>query len=233
MQVRKINLEDPINKYLKSLAINSYGRESKAYKVFHLLNMAAGVPHSFRYCYASSGDLTACGRNSASASAFSGVRSRRGSPLSRILLSVSPLSWWRMSQVNRLVISCEAKSFSRREWRVHLPIGMRSQPKIKRLARGYRSDGSPAADFQFEPSGGGGFYSTVNDLLNYGAVHLGESKDSRRVHRSREPSRTPRTAVRLLRQWLGGSRSAQERSDADLELWQQKGRHLRCWFCER
>lgn len=70
VETRKIDLDRPISDYLRSMDIEYKAGDPKGYKVFHLLNMGAGIPHSYRYCYVDSGDLRRCGRDAALVSAL-------------------------------------------------------------------------------------------------------------------------------------------------------------------
>ncbi|MBK9165026.1 MAG: beta-lactamase family protein [Acidobacteria bacterium] len=169
----KIDLRSPIAKYLRSIRLRTFVQPKNDYKVLHLLNMAAGVPHYWRYCYVDSGELDRCAKANLKAASFSAFE-----PGSYHLYS--NLSFGLAAQ---MIADVSGKPFSRfiRE-SIFRPSGMNRTfthrdeiPKAVVIARPYKRDGKPAPDFQFEPAGGGGFYSSVNDLLRYGLIHLGES----------------------------------------------------------
>ena len=173
VQDRKVDLGDPVNKYLRSLRINFHGRNAKAYKVFHLLNMTAGIPHAWRYCYADAGDFKECSDQLTSSSAVSAFRAGQVHLYSNASFGVA-------SHLIEDVSGMPFGGYLRSN--IFAPAGMNSTfthrreiKKIADLAKPYRSDGSLAADLQFEPSGGGGLYSSVNDLLKYGELHLGRT----------------------------------------------------------
>ena len=180
VQDGKIDINKPINTYLRSVSIDHHGRDPNGYKVYHLLNMAAGVPHYWRYCYAESGSLDACADERFAAASFSAfapaethIYSNQSFGLAaRMVADVSgmPFSEYLASQILR-------------------PAGMKSTfthlnhvpRKSLEIAWPYNSDGARAPELQFEPSGGGGFWSSVADLLRYGVLHLPSSNDRKAI----------------------------------------------------
>lgn len=171
VQDGKIDLDQPISKYLRSQKIAVHGRDPNSYKVFHLLNMAAGIPHYWRYCYSGSGDLKACGKELLGQASFSAFAPGE-------VHLYSNLSFGLAAQM--------VEDVSRSPFRDYLnaaifrPAGMRHtfthrseiDSAAFTVAKPYKRDGKPADAFQFEPAGGGGFYSSVDDLLKYAAIHL-------------------------------------------------------------
>jgi len=171
VQDGKIDLEQPLARYLKTVSVDYRGRDPNGYKVFHLINMAAGIPHHWRYCYAGAGDLKKCSDeflNQASFAAFSpgAVHTYSNLPFGLAAQMVADVSGQPFARFVRN--------------KIFEPAGMKStfthiseiSANRSTFAKPYRADGSLAADFQFEPAGGGGFFSTVNDLLKYGSIHL-------------------------------------------------------------
>lgn len=179
VQDGKIDLDQPISRYLRSQRIDYHGRDPKTYKVYHLLNMAAGIPHFWRYCFSVSDNSGACGTellDQASFSAFAPGEVHLYSNLS-------------MDLAARLAADVAKQPFSQfLKARLFRPAGMqltfthrKEIPATASVARPYRRDNTLSPDFQFEPSGGGGFYSTLNDLLRYGSLHLRRSNDRNAV----------------------------------------------------
>ncbi|MBK9152713.1 MAG: beta-lactamase family protein [Chloracidobacterium sp.] len=194
VQDGKIDLDQPIGRYLTSVKIDHRGRDPDSYKVFHLLNMAAGIPHYWRYCYTNSGPLDKCrdellGRATFSAFSAGAVH------------TYSNLSYGLAAQMVADVSGQPLSSYMRTK--IFGPAGMKNTithvsglPAYRAaIARPYRADGRLADQFQFEPAGGGGYFSTVNDLLKYGSMHLetrGKSESvlkyamQKEIHRVRE-----------------------------------------------
>ncbi|HCA58387.1 MAG TPA: hypothetical protein DEP46_10420 [Blastocatellia bacterium] len=169
----RIDPKSPITKYLRSVRLRTFVQPRNDYKVLHLLNMAAGVPHYWRYCYVDSGELDRCAKANLKAASFSAFEPGSYHLYSNLSFGLAAL----------MVADVSGRPFSRfiRET-IFIPGGMNRTfthrdeiPEAVVIARPYKQDGKPAADFQFEPAGGGGFYSSVNDLLRYGLIHLGES----------------------------------------------------------
>ncbi|MFN0140615.1 MAG: serine hydrolase domain-containing protein [Pyrinomonadaceae bacterium] len=180
VQSGKIDLDQPIANYLKSTPINFQGHDPSGYKVFHLLNMTAGIPHHWRYCYTDLGNLTKCGSEFSSQASFSAFRPGE-------VHLYSNLSFGLVQQIVSDVSGQPFTKFMRDN--ILRPAGMKETfthlneiPKTGlTVAKPYKADGKPAERFQFEPAGGGGFHSTVNDLLKYGAIHLRAKNDSNAV----------------------------------------------------
>ena len=175
VETRKIDLDRPISDYLRSMHIEYKVGDPKGYKVFHLLNMGAGIPHSYRYCYVDSGDLRRCGRDAALVSALTAFGPGE-------IHLYSNTSFGLAAEMIGDVVGKPFGQYMRDE--IFRPASMAStfthldeipRPNSK-LAKPYRRDGSLAAELQFEPAGGGGFFSSVNDLLKYADIHLGRSK---------------------------------------------------------
>lgn len=176
-QSGRVDLEKPIGKYLRTRPIDFRGHDPNAYRVFHLLNMTAGLPHYWRYCYTDRDDLKKCGNEFLTKVSFSAFRPGE-------VHLYSNLSFELAAQMVADVTRQPFGKFVRGA--VLVPSGMKRTftyfdeiPKTgATVAKPYKSDGKPAAVLQFEPAGGGGFYSTVNDLLKYGSMHL-RQKDNR------------------------------------------------------
>lgn len=180
VQNGKIDLEQPINKYLRTATINFHGRDPNSYKVFHLLNMAAGVPHFWRYCYRDSGALDRCESELLDQASFSAFGPGEVHLYSNLSFGLAA----------RMVADVARKPFADfMETDIFRPAGMngtfthiREIPETGVIvAKPYKSDGKPAGAFQFEPAGGGGFFSNVNDLLKYGEFHLPRPDTKHRI----------------------------------------------------
>ncbi|MGD9588026.1 MAG: serine hydrolase domain-containing protein [Pyrinomonadaceae bacterium] len=182
VQDGKIDLDQPIGRYLRSVTIDHRGRDPATYKVFHLLNMAAGIPHYWRYCYTSSGPLDKCrdellGRASFSAFSPGAVHTYSNLSLGLAAQMVADVSGEPLSMFMRRKIFGPARMKNTFTHVSEIPANRTA------IAQPYRADGGLADSFQFEPAGGGGYYSTVNDLLRYGSMHLETRGRAERVLR--------------------------------------------------
>lgn len=175
VQDGKVSLDQPIRKYLRSQRIDFHNPFGDDYKVYHILNMAAGIPHFWRYCYLNAGDPKKCGDellSKASFSAFTPGTAHVYSNLSfglagRLVADVSGSTFAEYLSAEVFRPSGMRKTFTHIN---EIPLGDRD------LAVPYKRNGSAADRFQFEPSGGGGFFSTANDLLKFGSIHLEKKK---------------------------------------------------------
>ena len=180
VQSGRIDLEKPIATYLRNTPIDFQGRDRNSYKVFHLLNMTAGIPHYWRYCYIDYGDLNKCGDEFSGQASFSAFRPGE-------VHLYSNLSFGLAAQMVSDVSGQPFRKFLRDN--ILRPAGMKQTfthlneiPKTGlTVAKPYKADGKPADRFQFEPAGGGGFHSTVNDLLKYGSMHLRQENERNAV----------------------------------------------------
>lgn len=173
-ELGKIDLEKPIDRYLKSQKIERHGRAPSSYRVYHYLNMAAGIPHYWRYCYEGPIDLQTCAgelSGDASFSAFASGSLHLYSNFSFGIAAnlVSDVSGGTFSDFARTHILIPA---GMKRTYFHLNDISKTEPNF---AVSYKANGENAGRFQFEPAGGGGYYSTVNDLLKYARIHLGDS----------------------------------------------------------
>lgn len=180
VQDGKIDLEQPIARYLTTVPIDYRGSDPNGYKVCHLINMAAGIPHYWRYCYAGAGDLGNCRSEllgQVSFSAFAPGAVHLYSNLSfglaaQMVSDVSGRPFGTFLREKILKPTRMNRTFSHVD---EIPISGLM------IAKPYKADGKPADPLQFEPAGGGGFHSTVNDLLKYGSIHLRQKNDRNAV----------------------------------------------------
>lgn len=192
----KLDLGKPINTYLTKPTIDYHGRDPDSYKVFHLLNMAAGIPHYWRYCYANDTHFGACGNDflsQASFSAFEPGETHLYSNLSFGLAALMVEDVTKMSFADFLRAEILAPAGMKRTFAHYKDIPTKSVV----LAKPYRSDGSRAPEFQFEPFGGGGLFSTVNDLLRYGSMHIPGENGRRAVLTSKTLAENHRVRAEL------------------------------------
>lgn len=180
VQNGKLDLDHPINKYLRTATINFHGRDPDRYKVFHLLNMAAGLPHYWRYCYRDAGNLGRCESELLDRASFSAFGPGEVHLYSNLSFGLAA----------RMVADVARKPFADfMQTEIFGPAGMNGTLTHIReipengliVARPYKTDGNPASPFQFEPAGGGGFFSNVNDLLKYGKIHLPKRDTERQI----------------------------------------------------
>ena len=184
VQDGKIDLDRPVDNYLRTRLIGVHGGNANDLKVFHLLNMAAGIPHFWRYCYVSSGNLSQCGDELLDQASFSAFKPGEVHLYSNLSFAIA-------AQMVEDVSRVRFRDYLRTA--ILKPAGMRHtfthlnelRDASLTVARPYKRDGTPADAFQFEPAGGGGFYSSVDDLLKYAAIHLPHRNDRRAILNNR------------------------------------------------
>jgi CubicO group peptidase (beta-lactamase class C family) len=200
VQTGKIDVEQPVTKYLKSRPIDFHGKNPTAYKIFHFLNMTAGIPHYWRYCYLNDGDVKKCSTElleQASFSAFAPGQTHLYSNLSFGIVSqlVSDVSGKPFADYVHSSILRPAKMSRTFVSRADMP------PANVLVAKPYKANGERADEFQFEPAGGGGFFSTVNDLLRFGSMHLNQKDERNAVLTNRTLSENHRVRPELPHQY--------------------------------
>ena len=167
---QKINLEDSVSKHLRSVQLTYYNCSAKDLKVFHLLNMAGGIPHLFRYYYTDRADTVPTVKDQIRQFGFTAF-----SPGS--VFHYSNFSFAILDQLISDASGVDFPAYMKRA--IFDPIGMKHTyadkaliPGAEQIATGYYSDGSPVQPNRFEPRGGAGIYSCAHDLMLFGLFHL-------------------------------------------------------------
>jgi len=167
----KLSIDSPINKHLNSVNLKYYQGKPNEYKIFHLLNMTAGIPHYWHYRYDDSKEKFLTVQQQIGAFGFAAFKPGEVHHYSNFSYAV----------LDQIIADASAKS-SPDFMRTHIfePAGMKNTwmdrsnipSKSNTRAKGYNPDNSEVPSNTFIPRGGAGYYSTVNDLLNYSLIHL-------------------------------------------------------------
>ncbi len=166
----KINLEDAVHEHLRSVQITYDNCVPQDLKVFHLLNMAGGIPHLWRYYYEDAGETIPTAKDQIKEFGFTAFQPG----------SVFHYSNFSFAILDQLISDASGVDFPAYIKRfVFEPIGMKRTyadkdmiPAGEQIAAGYNRDGSQVPPNRFEPRGGAGFYSCTHDLLLFGLFHL-------------------------------------------------------------
>lgn len=167
---KKINLDDAVNQHLRSVQLTYHSCAPEDLRVFHLLNMAGGIPHLWRYYYEDAAETIPTVRDQIKPFGFTAFPPG----------SVFHYSNFSFAILDQLISDASGVGFPAYMKRfVFEPIGMRHtyadkdmMPAREQLAAGYNRDGSQVPPNRFEPRGGAGFYSCAHDLLLFGLFHL-------------------------------------------------------------
>ncbi len=167
---QKINLEDAVNQNLRSVQLTYHNCSPEDLRVFHLLNMAGGIPHLWRYYYEDSGETVPVVKDLIRQFGFTAFPP--GS-----VFHYSNFSFAILDQLISDASGVDFPAYMRRF--IFEPIGMKHSYADKdviqageQIAAGYKSDGSLVQPNRFEPRGGAGFYSCAHDILLFGLFHL-------------------------------------------------------------
>lgn len=164
-----VNFNDPVNKYLGNAKLTYFKEEASQLKIRHLTNMMGGIPHQFQYFY----------------------DDEKKKPLSieeqikRYGIVVFPAgqvfnySNFSTGIIEQIVKNVTQKNLSQfMKEMLFVPLGM-NQAAVNRkdllhtmIAKGYDNNGNLLPESEFYPKGGGGYYASVIDLINYGMFHL-------------------------------------------------------------
>ncbi|MEZ5426729.1 MAG: serine hydrolase domain-containing protein [Pyrinomonadaceae bacterium] len=164
----KIDIDAPVEKYLRSARLTYYHNQPEELKVRHLLYMEAGIPHQLEYFYDDETDQIPPLPERINRYGFTAFPAGKVHNYSNFSFSI----------VEQIAADVSGRGFSdlmRQE--VFRPLGMKNtfpeRPAKNVFARGYGADGELVPANRFEPRGGAGMYSSVDDLLRYGLCHLG------------------------------------------------------------
>jgi len=167
----KLSVEDSVEKHLKSAKLDYFQGNSGDLKIRHLLNMEGGIAHQLEYFYDGEKEEIPSLKEQIRRYGFVAFPPGKVHNYSNFSLGI----------VDQIISDVSGKSFAdfmRRE--VFNPLGMNrtfvERPFNLPVAKGYDSKGNPAPAFVFQPRGGAGMYSTLDDLLEYGRGHLNLKK---------------------------------------------------------
>ncbi len=167
----KVKTEDAVEKRLKSASLTYYQGKPGDLKIKHLLNMEGGIPHQFEYFYDQ--DRKEIPSLPEQIRRYGFVAFPPG--------KLHHYSNFSMAILDQIIADVSGKSFADfMNGAVFNPLGMSQtfveRPASKLLARGSDTKGNPVLPNVFQPRGGAGMYSTLDDLLQYGLGHLSRKK---------------------------------------------------------
>ena len=187
----KLSIDDSVETHLKSADLTYFQGTSEDLKIKHLLNMAGGIPHQYEYFY----DQDKESRPTLL------EQIRRYGFVAFPPGNVHNYSNFSYAILDQLITDVSGKSFEKfMQKALFKPLGMKrtftERPANKAIAIGYDDAGSPVSPNIFEPRGGAGMYSTLDDLIKYGFVHLNEKNFLKaetldKAHRSNPNSANP------------------------------------------
>lgn len=165
----KLSDGDAVVDRLKSASLTFRAGDPRDLKIRHLLNMEGGIPHQFDYFYDD---------ERRSPPALTDQIARHG------FIAFPPgtihnYSNFSLAIVDQMIADVSGSAFPdfmRRN--VFKPLRMNrtytERPRLQ-IARGYDGKGNPLPTGYFLPRGGAGMYSTLDDLIRYGRLHLGRA----------------------------------------------------------
>lgn len=166
-----IDLEDSVNPLISPAQLKAYVGQPNDVKVWHLLNMAAGIPHG----WTSYTDQKNVPESDSEKDAF---LTRTG------LITFPPGKVHQYSNYSLGVADLLIERVSNQsledymQQAVFQPLGMEhtftryNSERGEEFATFYNSDLEVIEHYDFLPRGGGGFYSSASDLANYGRFFL-------------------------------------------------------------
>jgi CubicO group peptidase (beta-lactamase class C family) len=166
----KLSLDDPINQHLKTAQLKYRNGKAENFKIFHLLNMTAGIPHYWHYYYKDENDSIPTLKEQIEAVGFTSFKAGEVHHYSNFSFAI-------LDQIIADVSKRPFEDFMKEE--VFRPAGMKDTwfdqkniPANADVAQKYDAVDKTVAEHTFIPRGGAGFFSTVNDLIKYGQFHL-------------------------------------------------------------
>lgn len=170
----KINLEDPVNKLITPYTLRSYTNEANKIKVWHILNMSAGIPHGWTSL--SNGGLADNDIGKAKLFERYGISTLPPGKVFHYANYSMGVGDIIMEQASGLPLEQYMKQT------LFEPLGMdnslvtfKEATPNHQLAKPYSSNLNPRNQYQFFPYGGGGYWSSVRDLVKYAQLHLKQS----------------------------------------------------------
>jgi CubicO group peptidase (beta-lactamase class C family) len=171
VEKRKLRVEDTVEKHLKSAKLNYFQGNSGDLKISHLLNMEGGIAHQFEYFYDAEKEAIPSLKEQIRRYGFVAFPPGKVHFYSNFSLAV----------VDQIIADVSGKSFADfMNQEVFRPLGMHrtfvGRPSKLPIAKGYDADGNPLPAYIFQPTGGAGMYSSLDDLLEYSFGHLNLKK---------------------------------------------------------
>lgn len=171
VQEGKIGLEDEVNAYLPKPGLRSFVGDPAEVKVWHILNMAAGIPHGWVTQEIALG--------------YPKTRDEKKAFLEKIGLvtlppgKVSHYSNYSYGVAEMLIEEASGQAIDEfMSESLFAPLGMEQSmarydaKRVTEMASLYDGNGEEIAPYHFIPFGGAGYYGSVEDLLKYGNFHL-------------------------------------------------------------
>ena len=172
-----VSLEDKVNSLLAPLQLKGYAADADEVKVWHILNMSAGIPHGWTSL--SDGQLPekAVGQKELF-ERFALVTLPPGKVFHYANYSMGVADVI-MEKASGLTVEAYMKKG------LFDPLGMKNSlvtyfeaNENHQLATPYSSRLNRLDQYQFFPYGGGGYWSSVHDLILYAQFHLKNNKQS-------------------------------------------------------
>ncbi len=171
VQQGKVGLEDEANAYLPKPGLQSFVGDPSEVKVWHILNMAAGIPHGWITQEVALGYPTTANEKETYLEKIGLITLPPG--------KVSHYSNYSYGIAEMLIEKASGQLIDDfMEEALFDPLGMDqslTQYDAKRatdIASLYDTNGEEIAPYHFIPFGGAGYYGSVEDLLKYGNFHL-------------------------------------------------------------
>ena len=171
IQEERITLQDEVNRFLPGKGLQSFVGDSKAVKVWHILNMAAGIPHGWATSQLKFGYPKTIEEKSDFLKKVGIVTFPPG--------KVSHYSNYSYGIAELLIEGASGRTLTDFMTNaIFQPLDMKQslvrydEGRAAELAVLYDQEGREIAPYHFLPVGGAGFFGSVTDLLKYGGFHL-------------------------------------------------------------
>lgn len=171
VQKGNIGLEDAVNAHLPKPGLRSFVGDPTEVKVWHILNMAAGIPHGWITQDIALGYPTTVSEKEAYLEKIGLVTLPPG--------KVSHYSNYSYGVAEMLIEEASGQALDVfMQEALFDPLGMEQSmarydaKRVSEMASLYDGNGEEIAPYHFIPFGGAGYYGSVEDLLKYGNFHL-------------------------------------------------------------
>ena len=170
VEQEKISLDDPIAPLIHPAQLRSYHDSTEDVRLRHILNMSAGIPHG----WATIPDSIFTGFSREAQKQFTEQIGLITFPPGQVQ-QYANYSYWFLDMLMERLSGKDLETYMQEA--VFQPLGMHNsytrfeRSRAKDFATPY-SGNSPKAPYHFLPYGGGGYYSTAEDLIHYGLFYL-------------------------------------------------------------